>query len=363
MLKKALVLTNHLHSFAGSEIVAIEIAEQLSDLNFLVEIRVNALSSRVTGSVNKAVTISDSVHDINWNTYDVIWAQHDLLSHSLLHKLKADARLFSAHLSPYHFREHLGIYAALLRGATFVVNSEETYLSLSTQIPPAARIINLRNACPKDWFSEGEGDASFTELAIISNHPPEEVIDAAILLRKRGIRVKIFGKGHEYRRLRPSDLEKASAILTIGKSVQYSIASNRPVFVYDHFGGPGWLNPSNFQVAEKFNFSGRCCAKKITKEQLANDLFYGYEQAKMDLSIIREQNLKNYDLRAVLTKEFLATGRQNLSANMGKVSAEALIYYASLSRERYRRSHLRNVINGKFIRLKEILSRLFLRLK
>jgi len=46
-----------------------------------------------------------------------------------------------------------------------------------------------------------------------------------------------------------------------------------PVYLYDHFGGCGWLTEDNFALAEWHNFSGRGFGKKSTasiSRELAN---------------------------------------------------------------------------------------------
>lgn len=350
-MPEGLVLTNHLHSFAGSETVAIEVAEQLYHLGYRVQLRANVVSPRVARAIHEAVDVSDVLDDLVWSRYDVIWSQHDLLSFSLTSELKAGARLVSAHLSPYHFREQLGVASGLLRGAIFVVNSEETASSLCPLLSSESTLFNFHNACPPAWFREGEVSEALQHLAIVSNHPPEEVIAAGRILRRMGIKVTIFGKRFNYRRLAPRDLLPVDAVLTIGKTVQYALASSRPVFVYDHFGGPGWLDLSNFERAEQLNFSGRCTPQARTEEELVHSLTIGYASAVRDLKAIRLQVLERYDLQSFLLK-LIENGVSPVSG--GKPhdrSAKLLEYYARLSRSDYRRSHWRNVLNWRLHRL------------
>ena len=48
MSKRALVLTNHLHSFTGSEVVAMEVAEELVDLGYSVDLGANVISTEMS---------------------------------------------------------------------------------------------------------------------------------------------------------------------------------------------------------------------------------------------------------------------------------------------------------------------------
>lgn len=347
-MNRALVITNHLHSFAGSEIVAIEISEQLCDLGFKVDLRANALSLRVARTIDRRVSISDCIKRIPWSIYDVIWAQHDMLNHSLPYRLKKSARIFSAHLSPYHFREHLGLHAATLRNADFIVNSDETRRSLLSAVDSRSIVTNFFNACPSNWFQGQLAREELGHLAIISNHPPPEVLCAVKLLKHKGIKVTIFGKGYNYKRLRPEDLNNIDAVLTIGKSVQYSIAANLPAFIYDSFGGPGWLNASNFSRAESFNFSGRCTARHYSHIEIANLLIDGFTDAKRSLADIRKNAVAKYDLEVFLRSQIFKPYVPKVSKPLNEPLARALAFYAEISRREYRRSHWPNVLHGKF---------------
>jgi hypothetical protein len=52
-------------------------------------------------------------------------------------------------------------------------------------------------------------------------------------------------------------LDHYDCVISIGKTVQYCLVQGIPVFLYDRFGGPGYLNESNYELAEYYNFSGR----------------------------------------------------------------------------------------------------------
>ena len=107
---------------------------------------------------------------------------------------------------------------------------------------------------------------------MVSNHLPEEVVEALDLLKQSGVQVKRIGLPEASRRLTPSDIDEADAVMTIGKTVQYAFRSGCPVYIYDHFFGPGWLTPTNCESAEYFNFSGRCTPVRKSAQQLFGEL-------------------------------------------------------------------------------------------
>jgi hypothetical protein len=74
------------------------------------------------------------------------------------------------------------------------------------------------------------------------------------------------------------------------------------VYVYDRFGGPGWLAESNVVEAEKFNFSGRCCRRELEPEAIANELVEGYSEAASAIRILKQTYSEKYSLRNHLTQ-------------------------------------------------------------
>jgi hypothetical protein len=69
-------------------------------------------------------------------------------------------------------------------------------------------------------------------------------------------------------------------VVTIGKTVQYGLACGVPVYVYDKFGGPGYLDRTNFAAAKRCNFSGRCCRRKLEPAQIGAEIVEAYNDAR-----------------------------------------------------------------------------------
>ena len=88
--------------------------------------------------------------------------------------------------------------------------------------------------------------------------------------------------------MQPRDIAQADAILTIGKSAQYAIAQAKPVFVYDHFGGDGWLTRANFNANLTHNFSGRPACRRLTPDALAAEIVNGYPMAAAEAARLGE---------------------------------------------------------------------------
>lgn len=115
-------------------------------------------------------------------------------------------------------------------------------------------------------------------IAIISNHVPQELIDASALLKASDIQVDIIGEQGVVREVTPDLISQYDCVFTIGKTVQYCMMSSTPVYVYDRFGGFGYLDAENFEKCAYANFSGRGGITK-SSEEIASEIIEGYPQA------------------------------------------------------------------------------------
>src|SRR5690606_28711208 len=97
-------------------------------------------------------------------------------------------------------------------------------------------------APPRFWRLEREYSPTLKSVLLVSNHLPDELLELKQELLRRGIAVKHMGRnGDDYGRLGPKALLESDLVVSIGKTAQYCLASRTPLFVYDHFGGPGYL--------------------------------------------------------------------------------------------------------------------------
>jgi hypothetical protein len=86
--------------------------------------------------------------------------------------------------------------------------------------------------------------------------------------------------GATVRRVTPELIHEHDAVVSIGKTVQYALAAGVPVFCYDHFGGPGWLNDGNVEAAARHNFSGRGFTARDSASELVEEIGDGYRAAR-----------------------------------------------------------------------------------
>lgn len=61
-----------------------------------------------------------------------------------------------------------------------------------------------------------------------------------------------------------------------------------PVYCYDRFGGCGWITSTNIEEASKFNFSGRCTNRKLTVNEIVEEIKENYNIAKSNIDSNRK---------------------------------------------------------------------------
>ncbi|MBX9747641.1 MAG: hypothetical protein K2X34_12115 [Hyphomonadaceae bacterium] len=288
---RALVLTNHLKWFGGSEIVALEIASGLASLGDDVTLASNVISAPLADHA-EGLRLTDDIAGIELQTYDLVWCQHDLLSLLPLSTLARAAReglphIVQVSLSSFEPYEHLNGLLARALSADLYANSAETADAVAAAnrgILKRDDIQLLHNAAPSAFWRRASPTQRLAQLGsvlFVSNHPPTEIDVCAELLIARGVCVRRVGTGHAVRLIEPNDLASTDAVVSIGKTISYAIAMGKPAFVYDHFGGDGWLTTDNFELNRYFNFSGRPHLRRLDPEALAAEIFEGYDEAAM----------------------------------------------------------------------------------
>ncbi|MDR6431990.1 hypothetical protein [Brucella pseudogrignonensis] len=301
MLKVA-VITHDFSGFTGSEIVALEIANYFAERGNEVVIRAERYSDVLEPHLHERVSVSPIRIDIS--KFDIVCSQHghfSLNTQDLQDLKKWEGIFISGHLSSstpaeiYHYP-----FAAKYAGGIFF-NAERVEGELKAKREPKGYACNFRNAAPKKFHqSNVKKSDSLRRVLVVSNHVPDEVRDALSILSNMGVTCEHIGRGGESKLIEPSDIQAADAIITIGKTVQYSLVGGCPVYCYDHFGGPGWLSEANFELAEIRNFSGRCAGIKKTAQQIADELVSGYASAQEFTSGRVPYFQERYNLEAIL---------------------------------------------------------------
>lgn len=281
---RALLLTNHLFEWAGSETLIHEISEELISRGENVTVFCNDIDRKFRKKFQcPGLTVVSNPDEIRVEDFDLIYCQHQVLIRFLDQMLEMDGAggpiMVFAHLSPYEPLEFPGAGIELAFADLILGNSAETRAKLIELGVPEPRLSIYPNPAPRAFFEIPPRSGSFRRLLAVSNHFPKEALAAFELLERSGVEVTRVGREFVNRRIHPADIAEHDAVFSIGKSIQYALAARRPAFVYDRFGGPGWLTPSNVERASEFNFSGRCCNRNLVPDALLKEVSGGFDAA------------------------------------------------------------------------------------
>lgn len=296
--KRVLLTTQSLVDVAGAELNLLSIAKELTNMDYKVEIGTFKFADPIKSIFEQNnLNVKNLIHqNLEYNEYDIIWSHHSPTIYNVLleKNIRADKVIFSS-LSPFEPLEAPPVFINDL--SICLANSYETRDQLIRENVDSGRIHVFPNYAPPEFIeNDYTGGKEINNICIVSNHVPDELLEAKRILSDQNINVDIFGIGHIKEVVTSSLLLKYDAVITIGKTVQFALVMGMPVFCYDIHGGPGWLDNNNYDNARFHNFSGRGFNMKFSGSELVRKLLDGFDKAKDFSLYIKDSAKKDYDL-------------------------------------------------------------------
>jgi len=364
--KRVLITQRALADLAGSEMVVYELADFLLTQGAKPTIYTYYFSEPIGACFEEAgLSVIDSDNTkLKWQDFDYVWVQHQVLPKSLVDQL---AKPIPGR--PSVVFHHMSVLGQVPIERPYIWDLENRLSSLSLFCSSEVRdglssmlradvpLALFPNPAPMEFTGVPEVPAgTLRRIAIVSNHPPDELKQAKELLTAQGIDVVSFGRHQDRHSLMTADVIRGfDAVITIGKTVQYCLVSGIPVYVYDHFGGPGWLNDSVFPDAEYANFSGRGFARR-DPSAITTEITEGVRSAAAFQSEHRDQFISTYSIATALPRVL-----ESASANVrpfGQFSPQYVAYLAgqhSLARQMIRQTfQLKQSVTRRDIQLADL---------
>lgn len=311
---RILFALNQFDGLAGGTLVPLEVAEYLKALGHDCVIVANHIGDPLaTDARGSGIEVTDDPQGLGAFDFDLVWGQGHTIPLLRFEAGQSEStRFVFSHLSTQLGFETPGLVFEPLLADSVLANSPETAAHLSALGIPEAKLKVFPNPAPAAFWTSRQPPQKLRTVRLISNHPPQEAVEALKILESRGIRTRWIGsKGQYQARVTPDLVSRSSAILSIGKSVQYAIAGGIPAYVYDRFGGPGYLNAENFDRAAWANFSGRCCRRTISADQIADEIMDGFAAARAFTASLSEDRLRSYRLEAHVDWTLSLTAQSN----------------------------------------------------
>jgi glycosyltransferase involved in cell wall biosynthesis len=297
-----LITCSRLVELAGAEVTTLELAEAFARMGWTVSVAAFELGDDMRACLDAAqasyfdMTDEDCFSDVH--AFDVVWLHHYVTANRVLldQRLRARRVVFSS-LSWFEPMEAPPLSS--FRVSHYLVNSDESLSRFVAHYPDVhAPVSVFHNSVTRSaWPDTPKLHAEHLQrLAIVSNHPPAEVKALVGILADRHVAVDVFGVDARRERVTPELIAGYDAVLTIGKTVQYCIAGEVPVYCYDHFGGDGWVLPANFDRGRQHNFSGRAGRGRVDAATLATELLDGYASATAATAVLKAMGRSHFVL-------------------------------------------------------------------
>jgi len=279
---RILIATNHLEHIGGSEVIALEFATWFRTIGHDVEVYASWARSPMREFFENrlGLTVKSDPAAIFPLQFDLVYIQHQLaglFSYGETTDDRRESKIVFGRLSRRSFLESGGWAHDNVLGDHSIANSELTAARLrETGVTHPVTV--FYNAAPAGYAAAPRRlPVTPRKILLISNHHDPALLEAMGGLRERA-EVRHLGRSGVVQLVTPDDIKSADLVVSIGKSVQYALLAHTPVYVYDHFGGPGYLTADNRQLTAHYSFSGRCRERKLSATQLHDEILEGYSR-------------------------------------------------------------------------------------
>ena len=325
---KLLIAQHQLSDFGGSEVITLELSRYFTAKGWRVDILTHFYGEPIRSEFLKlkGARVFTDPEELATN-YDIVWLHHQLFPPSLKKIVSTGRRrptIIFNHMSPYEPLEYPR-FAAIENALADIVlaNSQETYDMLISAGVKKDLLTIIGNPAPDEFARKTtKTHRQLQTLLAVSNHFPPEAIEALDLLEKSGVQIHRVGASFDNKTLvNPTMISRADAVISIGKTVQFSLLSRVPVYVYDHFGGPGYLTRDNFEMTRLHNFSGRGFTKK-KPEDIAEEVVRDYASARREIDALANDTSQTFLFSAKIEECLQLAKRHNEKHSRPNVPTE-----------------------------------------
>lgn len=304
--KNILITQNSLRKINGSEVVTYELAYYMKHMGARVTIFTHFADLPMKKYFEDLdIGIVTDENDLGENIYDLIWIHHQVIPVKILvGALKARTEFIFFHMSgslPLERQYNYKLEESISSLSLFVSEEARDLLLPTYENTSLLKTDIFPNPAPSSYSSLPQRNfKSLKRILVVSNHPPQEILDLKNILIKSNIKVSYMGENSSKPAVfSASKLSDYDLIITIGKTVQYCLCAGVPVYVYDHFGGPGYLTEKNIVKASYHNFSGRGFIAQ-SSDSIAHSITEDFNKSVLYQTKNRESYIKKYSLDILL---------------------------------------------------------------
>ncbi|MBT9289466.1 hypothetical protein [Prosthecodimorpha staleyi] len=330
---KVLIGTNHLADIAGSEMVAFEFTRHFRRSGADVTVFANHADDPMAGLFRAQLGLAIETRPERTDplAFDLVYFQHQvagLFDYRIGSETTARTAILFGRLSRHSFMESGGWAFDAALGDLSLANSDLTAERLR-ETGVRHPIAVFYNAAPAAFAAPPRPRPDRPRrILCVSNHRDPDLLAMLARLGRVSDLTHLGRFGDMVRMVEPADIHGADLVVSIGKTIPYGLIAHTPVYVYDHFGGPGYLTPENRDRAARYNFSGRCTERRLTPDAVVEEIMSRYADGVRFAATTDEDFLDRYRLEPHLDRWMQLAGTSNadrvarLAADHGRLEIE-----------------------------------------
>lgn len=317
-----IVLANSaFHTVGGSETYLLTLAEQILRLGHDVRIFANTAGDMAELARRQGIPVVTDPADLG-EPADAVVTQDGAVAYELAAVWPQVPQVFVCHSSLFDFQQ-----PPLVPGvASAVVVLNDRVRQRIEALDADLRIVRLRQPIDTQRFQPRSAPRSRPRRALIlSNYLAAEGLRVLVeTWQEAGVEVVQIGTGAQMSLSPEEGIDEADIVVGKGRVALEAMACGRPTYLYDMFGGDGWITPENYAAIEADGITGNQLERGTGVAQLRADLEeYDPELGRLGRELINRHHDARHHTHAILDllHELAPTGRTQgptLEAELGR---------------------------------------------
>ena len=261
------VLANRLMNLAGgTEVHLVTVGAELLRLGHEVVIYSPELGPFADHARERGVDVVDQLRELPVEC-DVVLAQDGIVVYDLAERYPRALNIFRVCGDVFDFQSPPQVEGVV----DLVVVLSERYARLAHACAVKSPLARLRIPVDIDRLVPVGTIRARPRRAVILGNYPDRIQVVREAWERRGIEVSQVGAGQQRFDIAAA-LESADIVVGKSRAAVDAMACGRAVYVYDTFGGDGWVTPDTYAAMEADHFAGQATDRVIGVEEMERDL-------------------------------------------------------------------------------------------
>jgi hypothetical protein len=266
---RIVVATHSFHHVGGTETYVLTVAEQLQRLGHEVGVYAQQLGDMVLVARGRGVDVVGDPAQLGFDP-DVVLSQDAPMAYDLADRYPDVPQVFVNHSNTFDPQ-----LPPLVPGiVSVVVVMSERFRARLEALDADLRIVRLRQPIDTERLVPRRPPAVFPRRVLLLGNYLAGDARRLLVDTWSELGLEVVQLGTVTRPTMQPEVEIADADIVVGKAraLLDAMACGRPAYVYDAFGGDGWLTADNYDAIEADALAGQAFPDVIDAERLRKDL-------------------------------------------------------------------------------------------